>query len=133
MDANGIFAVSDVSAWIGVAGITTISIIPLVGAILAVAALLFSIFGGGCGAACIDAAKVEQVFEAAADNLYLLARAGMIDPAHAAIGELHFEQQGHVALDRLKSTPGFNGLLNLYKVPCWPCCDRQGSPRVRRR
>src|SRR5215471_2705146 len=63
------------AAWVGQGLPLIMSAAPLVGAIIGAAALVWAILGGGCGEPCIDASKVEQVFEAMADNLFPAARA----------------------------------------------------------
>ena len=51
---------------------------PFVAAAAAVIALFTAFFGGGCGQACIDGAKVEQIYEAAAENILAVGKLGMI-------------------------------------------------------
>jgi hypothetical protein len=89
---------------------------PLVGAIIGVGALLFHFLGGGCGEACIDASKIEQVFEAAADNLFLIARAGMLPSSAAVAGMTHYRGVGDQAEHRLGTTAAIMGSINLEKV-----------------
>lgn len=60
--------------------------IPVVGAAIAAAAGIASALGvgQGCGSACTNAAQQEQVYEAAADNLFNVAKAGLISGQDAA-------------------------------------------------
>jgi hypothetical protein len=104
------------TAWVGTIGLSVVSAVPIVGAIVAVGALIFHILGGGCGQTCVDASKVEQVFEAASDNLYLIARAGMMGAAAAVAGQTHFLQTGMTAMQRLQSGAAAVGFINLEKV-----------------
>jgi len=104
------------TAWATAGLPLTMTVIPVVGAVIAVAALLWSILGGGCGEACIDASKVEQVYEAVADNLFLIARAGMIASAEAVLMMEHFREVGRETEDRLGTTASHMGFINLSKV-----------------
>jgi hypothetical protein len=52
--------------------------IPVVGAVIAVALLLVHFLGHGCGEPCIDAAKGEQIYESAADDIAAAFNHGML-------------------------------------------------------
>jgi hypothetical protein len=62
------------------------SAIPIAGTVIAAIAGIAAALGlgQGCGSSCIEAAQQEQVFEAAADNIYRVAKAGMIPGTIAA-------------------------------------------------
>lgn len=62
------------------------SAIPIAGAVIAAVAGIAAALGlgQGCGSSCIEAAQQEQVFEAAADNLNRVAKAGMMPGTAAA-------------------------------------------------
>ena len=47
--------------------------IPIVGAVVALGALLASFLGGGCGQACIASSQAEQIYEVACDDLQAVA------------------------------------------------------------
>jgi hypothetical protein len=51
---------------------------PFIGIGVEVATLLMQFVGKGCGSACIDASKAEQIYEAATDDVWAAAKAGMI-------------------------------------------------------
>jgi hypothetical protein len=104
------------TSWVTAFGLTTLTAVPVVGALIAVGALIWSFLGGGCGQTCVDAAKVEQVFEAAATNLLLIGRAGMMGQKEVIVGIHHFLNVGLVAETRLATTAAFNGANNLRTV-----------------
>jgi len=64
---------------------------------------LLSLFhvGQGCGQACITSADTEQIFEAAADDVYAAAKAGMITEAEAVAAIQWLQQQGDAQMANL--------------------------------
>lgn len=67
---------------------------PIALAVIGIAALIAHFVGGGCGQACIIAAKAEQIYEAAADNLLAVGKLGMITAEEAVAGMQLFIQGG---------------------------------------
>jgi hypothetical protein len=57
--------------------------VPVIGAAVALVALIAHFVGGGCGNACVDSAKAEQIYEVAADDILAVAKLGMIGQADA--------------------------------------------------
>lgn len=93
-----------------------IAMIPIAGAIVAAVALLLTFVGGGCGHACIDASLVEQIPEAAADNLYKLCQMGMISVEEAVYGMqilIQYGQQHEAALGQPHSVAGSKNLTQV--------------------
>jgi len=90
--------------------------IPIVGAIAGLVAFLAGFIGGGCGQTCVDASKRQQVYEAAADNLYKVAKAGMITPSEAIAGMQAFIQSGEQQEAQLGTSSGQKGSANLANV-----------------
>jgi hypothetical protein len=83
----------------------------------AVAALLTHFLGGGCGEPCIDAAKVEQIYEAAANNLMAVGKLGMISKTEAISGMQTLMQAGQQHEAQLGAQPHSKaGAANLSKV-----------------
>ena len=63
--------------------------VPVVGWIVAgaaLAALLASYLGGGCGEACVIPAKAEQIYEVAADDIYDVGAAGELGASDTVAG-----------------------------------------------
>ena len=60
--------------------------IPIVGPIVALATLLASFIGGGCGQACINASQAQQIYEYAGQCLDAVAGAGMINQSELLAG-----------------------------------------------
>src|SRR5215472_13514348 len=96
----------------GVAGFLPLATIavaaPIVGAVIAVALLALSFFHGGCGSPCTNAAKTEQIYESAADNIGAAFRHGLITRAQAIagmklmiqLGQQHEQQYGTEHADK---------------------------------
>lgn len=99
--------------WVMSFGLTTLTAIPIAGAIIAVGALIISFLGGGCGDACINASKLEQLFEAAATNLLALGRYGMLTKHQVIVGIFQFIQVGMRAVTQLGTMAGQQGATNL--------------------
>src|SRR5207237_5114748 len=89
---------------------------PFVAAGAAAVALFTHVFGGGCGHACIDAAKIEQIYEAAADNLLAVGKLGMISRAEAVGGMQMLMQAGQQHEAQLNDSQAQKGAANLSKV-----------------
>ncbi|MGH9406777.1 MAG: hypothetical protein ACRD3D_13195 [Terriglobia bacterium] len=90
--------------------------IPIVGAVAALGVLLAMYIGGGCGNACIDSSKVEQIYEAAADNLYAVGQLGMITRDEAIAGMQALIQAGQQHEAQLNDKQAQSGIANLTKV-----------------
>lgn len=102
-----------------VASFTQLSIetsVLLVGALIAVAGFLILMLGGGCGEACIDSSKIEQVYEAIGDNLWRVAKAGMMSGPAAVVAITHFMGVGDQALNRLGTSQAQSGEQNMNQV-----------------
>ena len=89
---------------------------PVVGAIIAGGALLWHVLGGGCGEACVVDAKIEQTFEAVADNLLQVAKAGMVSGPAAHVGMQHFKLLGMQVEARVFGAGNSSGYYNLQMV-----------------
>ncbi|HEV2385617.1 MAG TPA: hypothetical protein VGS20_00025, partial [Candidatus Acidoferrales bacterium] len=81
-----------------------------------VATLVLSLFGGGCGQTCIAGSKVEQIFEAFADNLLTLVKAGMMSKAQGLVGMNEAIQIGQQSEAQLGTQAAQAGSKNLTKV-----------------
>jgi len=66
------------------------TIIPVVSIAVSLGLLIAHFIGHGCGAACVDAAKAEQIYELAADNLAAVFKLGMITLEQAVAGMVYF-------------------------------------------
>ncbi len=93
--------------------------IPIVGSVVAGLEAIVSLFhiGQGCGAACVDSATTEQIFEVAGWDVELAATAGQITQAQAAASLQWLLQQGQAAMTALERTDSkaAGGLTNLTK------------------
>jgi hypothetical protein len=83
---------------------------------VALAALFAHFLGGGCGAPCIDAAKAEQIYEAAADNLYNVAKAGLLGKADAIKGMQQLISMGQKHESNWTTEQARNGSADLTRV-----------------
>lgn len=88
----------------------------IIGALIGVAGLLITLLGGGCGSACIDSSKVEQVYEAIGDNLLRVAKAGMLGGSAAVVAITHFMGVGDQAEQRLGTSQATAGQKNMDTV-----------------
>jgi hypothetical protein len=102
--------------WVMNYGLTIFTAAPIVGAILAGAALIWSMLGGACGEACVIAAKIEQIYEGTATNLLQLVRAGMLGSAGAVPLMYHLQGVAYTALQRLGTMAGQRGITNMFNV-----------------
>lgn len=119
--ASGIATATGAAASVaaGTAGtLATVAVaaIPIVGAVAALGALLAQFIGGGCGSACVNAAETEQIYEAAADNLLAVGKAGMITRDEAIAGMQALIQAGVQHEAQLATKQGQAGSGNLTKV-----------------
>lgn len=89
---------------------------PVVGAFIGLALLLSQFIGGGCGAPCVEGSKVEQIYEAFADNLLKLYKLGMINRDQALAGMALAIQQGQQHEAQLGTAAARRGSQNLYSV-----------------
>lgn len=82
--------------------------------------LLIHFIGGGCGDACIDSAKAEQIYEAAADNLWAVAhQLGMLDRSDyytLVYGVLQAGQIHMQALSQSGDKKAEAGLANMNQI-----------------
>lgn len=109
--------------------------IPIVGAVAALAALLATFIGGGCGSACVEAAEAEQIYEAAADNLLAAGKLGMISRSEAIAGMQALIQAGQQHEAQFMGSSGEtrqaqNGSANLTKVINAEIADAQNLPEA---
>jgi len=105
-------AAATIAAGAGVATFLPLATIavaaPIVGAAIALVLLALSFFHGGCGDACINAAKTEQIYESAADNIGAAFRQGLITRVQAItgmklmiqLGQQHEQQYGTKQADK---------------------------------
>lgn len=87
--------------------------IPIVGAAVAVVLLALHFIGHGCGAPCIEGSKAEQIYEAAADNLYLVYKLGMISAVHAIAGMAYLISAGTHHLQSFNTDAANRGITNM--------------------
>lgn len=91
---------------------------PLAAILIPVMILLSRIFKGADPRQ-VPASQIEQAFEVAADNLYAVAKAGMVTKAQAASGMQVFLQKGVEYFGQMQSqlaTAGNKGAANMGKV-----------------
>lgn len=89
---------------------------PFVLAGIAIAALLSHFIGGGCGPACTNAAMAEQIYEAAADNAYILLTLGMVTTAEAVAFMQHMIYAGQQHEAQFGTDQATKGATNLASV-----------------
>jgi len=117
--------------WITPATYATIAtVVPIVGAVIAVGLLLLHFFGGGCGSACTDAARAEQIYEAASDNLFRVAQAGMVTKAQAVYAMRNWIQAGVQHESQFKTQQAKHGAANLTKVITQEIADVNELPVI---
>jgi hypothetical protein len=101
-------------------GTKVLAVNPIAGAAIiiggAVTMLISKFIGKGCGQACIDASKAEQIYEAAADNLYAVGKLGMVSRAEAIAAMQMFLQGGLQHEAQLNQPHSKKGAENLTKV-----------------
>jgi hypothetical protein len=101
------------------AAVAATAYIPIVGQVVAVLATIAKLFhiGEGCGAACIDSASTEQIFEAAGWNVELAGLAGQITQAQALTAIQWLLAQGETTMQALEKTDSKAqaGLANMTK------------------
>ncbi len=114
--AGGGIAASLIGAKVFGAAAASGPLAPLVLAGTAVVALLLKFFGGGCGDACVDASKIEQIYEAAALDLEEVGKLGMISREEAAQGMQMFIRAGQQHEAQLNDEHAQEGAANLTKV-----------------
>jgi hypothetical protein len=88
-------------------------VIPIVGAAVAVVLLALHFIGHGCGAPCIDGSKAEQIYEAAADNLYQAYKLGMLTAAEAIAGMAYLISAGTHHLQTFGTDAANRGIGNM--------------------
>jgi hypothetical protein len=89
---------------------------PIVGAFVGLALLLKQFIGKGCGSACIDAAKAEQIYELWADNLLAVLKLGMISTDQALAGMALAIQNGVQHENEFNDAQSRKGATNLTNV-----------------
>lgn len=101
-------------------GTKLLAVNPIAGAAViiggAITMLISKFIGKGCGHACIDASKVEQIYEAAADNLYAVGKLGMITRGEAIAAMQYLIQGGQQHEAQLNQPHSKKGTENLTKV-----------------
>jgi hypothetical protein len=90
--------------------------VTVIGAAVALGLILVHYLGHGCGSPCTDAARAEQIYEAAADNLLAVYRAGMITLAQATAGMAHLFSAGTQHMATFGTSQAEKGALNMQKV-----------------
>jgi hypothetical protein len=90
--------------------------IPIAGIAAAVIGIVAGFIGRGCGNACIDAAKREQIYELAADMLNALAKNGYLPPQVASAMMMSLIQGAQQAEAQLGTKQSENGAINAAKV-----------------
>jgi hypothetical protein len=93
--SSGLIAASAATSWI-----------PIVGGVIAALATIAELFhvGQGCGNACIESAQTEQIFEAAADNVYYACKAGMLSGPQGVAAIQWLQEQGDSQMAQLEQT-----------------------------
>lgn len=110
---NALFMAGDISA----ATLATLGVVvPIVGAAIALGLLLAHFLGHGCGSACIEASKAEQIYEAAADNIAAVYKAGMMSLDHALASMVYFISAGQQHEATFADKQGDAGSKNLTQV-----------------
>lgn len=110
--------------------------VPVIGGIIAGVATLMAVLhvGEGCGEPCIDAAKGEQLFEAAADNIYAIAKAGMLPSSSAVAAMQWILTQAQQSMASIGTKQAQDGLAHATKVitaeiaAAQDLPDRQSAP-----
>jgi len=101
-------------------GTKVLAVNPIAGAAIiiggAITMLMAKFVGKGCGAACIDASKVEQIYEVAADNMLAVGKLGMISRGEAIAAMQYFIQGGQQHEAQLNQQHSKAGADNLTKV-----------------
>lgn len=97
---------------------TAAAAVPIIGAVVGLGILIASLIGGGCGQACIESSKAEQIYEVACDDIQHVAQLGMIAQSdyQAAIQALIQGGQQHLTqLQQQGDKKAADGLKNLIK------------------
>jgi polyhydroxyalkanoate synthesis regulator phasin len=92
---------------------------PFILAGFAIAALISRYIGGGCGPVCTEAAQVEQVYEAAADNALQMVKLGFVTPAEAVAfmqGLIYDAQQREAQFGTKQSTAGAQNAASVIQA-----------------
>jgi hypothetical protein len=90
--------------------------IPIIGAAIGVALILVHYLGHGCGEPCIDAAKAEQIYEAAADDIFAVYKLGMITAVQAVAIMTHMFAAGTQHMASFNTSQANKGAMNMQKV-----------------
>lgn len=109
LTASGVFGASAAALAAGPIGAAIV-------AAAVIAALLANWIGGGCGTACINASMAEQIYEAAADNAYLVGKLGMVSASEAVALMQTLIQMGQQHEAQWSTDAAKNGAANLAKV-----------------
>jgi hypothetical protein len=80
------------------------SAIPIIGPIIGIAEMLASLIGGGCGQACINSSKAEQIYEYACECLDRVAAAGQLGQSDLLAGLNTFLSAGQAHMEQLEAT-----------------------------
>lgn len=122
-DAFGMGQVSTQTKVTSVVGGSLLQIAPATGPaapFVAAAGALTELFGAifhGANPLQVPAARAEQIYEAAADNAYAVAKAGMVTPAQAIAAQQQFLQMGIADLQsRNIGVAAQNSIKNMTKV-----------------
>ena len=96
---------------------------PFVAAAGEIVSILSAFFGGGCGQTCVVAAQTEQVYEATADNILAVAKAGMMSGEDAISIMQNLITVGQQ--QETQNKPGAAGSANLERVIQGEIADAQ--------
>lgn len=89
---------------------------PIVGVFVGLGLLLSQFIGKGCGNACIEAAKAEQIYEAMGDNLVQLYKLGMITRDQTLAGIALAQEYGAQHLGKFDDKQARAGEKNMTSV-----------------
>lgn len=90
--------------------------ISIIGIAVGVALILVHYLGHGCGQPCIDAAKAEQIYEAASDDILAAYKLGMITQGQAVGIMAHLFAAGTQHMAGFNTSQANKGAMNMQKV-----------------
>lgn len=105
------------------------TVLPVIGIAIGLGLILVHFLGHGCGEACIDAAKAEQIYEAAADDVYAVFKLGMITAAQAVAIMVHLFSAGTQHMGTFGTAQANKGALNMQRVISAEIADLPKTPQ----
>jgi hypothetical protein len=90
--------------------------ITVIGIAVGVALILVHYFGHGCGQPCIDAAKAEQIYEAAVDDIFAVYKLGMITQGQTIGIMTHLFAAGTQHMAGFNTSQANKGAINMQTV-----------------